>query len=121
MCSTCTLFFNDIIACYLSVTSSPFAAKQEKKSKKKAKSSGGVANVQLGGAGNTATGAGMVNEQKVDLLLDMLKSADVTDTSQEESKTVKQLESEGEWGEGERERETILEGGGKGEIGRETT
>ena len=37
---------------------------------------------------------GVVNEQKVDLLLDMLKSADVTDTSEEESKTVKQLESE---------------------------
>ena len=36
---------------------------------------------------------GVVNEQKVDLLLDMLKSADVTDTSREENKTVKQLES----------------------------
>ena len=43
---------------------------------------------EVGGAG------GVVNEQKVDLLLDMLKSADVTDTSKEESKTVKELESE---------------------------
>ena len=38
-------------------------------------------------------GKGGVNESKVDLLLDMLKSADVTDTSREESKTVKELES----------------------------
>ena len=38
-------------------------------------------------------GQGGVNESKVDLLLDMLKSADVTDTSREESKTVKELES----------------------------
>lgn len=37
---------------------------------------------------------GEVNEQKVDLLLDMLKSADVTDASSEENKTVKELESE---------------------------
>ena len=36
----------------------------------------------------------MVNEEKVDLLLEMLRSADVTDASQDESKTLKELESE---------------------------
>ena len=72
---------------YIIITSfSP--AKQEKK-KKKVKSSGGVVKREAGGV----VGGG-VNEQKVDLLLDMLKSADVTDTSYEESETVKQLESE---------------------------
>ena len=82
------------------------AAKHEKKSKKTTKSDEVVL-----AAGKTV---GEVNEQKVDLLLDMLKSADVTDTSREESKTVKELESE--WGGGGRE-EGGREGGG-GEGGR---
>ena len=69
------------------------SAKQEKKkSKNRTKTGTNVTDVarqiKVGGA------EGVVNEQKVDLLLDMLKSADVTDTSNEESKTVKELESE---------------------------
>ena len=78
------------------------AAKQEKKkAKNKTRTSVGVVNgagPAVGGSVGVVNGAGpargVVNEQKVDLLLDMLKSADVTDTSEEESKTVKQLESE---------------------------
>ena len=51
----------------------------------------------------------MVNEEKVDLLLEMLRSADVTDASQDESKTLKELESEEGGRGGGRE-------GGKGEL-----
>ena len=68
------------------------ATQEKKKSKKKTKTGVSVTNsarpINVGGA------EGVVNEQKVDLLLDMLKSADVKDTSREESKTVKELESE---------------------------
>ncbi|CAI8029248.1 Signal transducing adapter molecule 1 [Geodia barretti] len=68
------------------------STQEKKKSKKKTKTGVSATNsarpINVGGA------EGVVNEQKVDLLLDMLKSADVKDTSREESKTVKELESE---------------------------
>jgi signal transducing adaptor molecule len=68
------------------------STQEKKKSKKKTKTGVSATNsarpINVGGA------VGVVNEQKVDLLLDMLKSADVKDTSREESKTVKELESE---------------------------
>ena len=67
------------------------SAKQQKKSKK-TKSSGGVVSNGVASEGKKVGG---VNEQKVDLLLDMLKSADVTQTSQEEDKTIQELEREG--------------------------
>ena len=68
---------------------SPYAAKQEKK-KKKVRFEGSVVNSE---AAPVQRGR-EVNEQKVDLLLDMLKSADVTEARHEENKTVKELESE---------------------------
>ena len=68
------------------------ATQEKKKSKKKTKT--GVSATSSARPINVGGAEGVVNEQKVDLLLDMLKSADVKDTSREESKTVKELESE---------------------------
>ena len=84
------------------------SAKQQKKSKK-TKSSGGVVSNGVASEGKKVGG---VNEQKVDLLLDMLKSADVTQTSQEEDKTIQELEREGRR-EGREGREGGREGKGQ--------
>ena len=69
----------DVVSTYL--LSSP-TAKQEKKSKKAGKKSKAeVRKVEI-------------NEQKIDLLLDMMRGADVTDENQAESETLLEMEGE---------------------------
>ena len=83
-------------------------AKHEKKEKKSKQQRGG------GGGGGRKTEPVKkleVNEEKLDLLLDMLKEADVT-TEENQAETQTLLELEGVWGGRERE----LRGGHVGEM-----